>query len=74
MPLKRVWAHIYHTDTSHAQNTIYTVDCTWANGEVVKYVLHRNSRTAAEKVIVEANGVVYTHTMNDDDTLLCELV
>ena len=52
----------------------YTVDCTWVNGEVVKYVLHRNSRTAAEKVIVEANGVVYTHTMNDDDTLLCELV
>ena len=62
------------TGTAAAARGGYTVDCTWANGEVVKYVLHRNSRTAAEKVIVEANGVVYTHTMNDDDTLLCELV
>ena len=52
----------------------YTVDCTWTDGEVVKYVLHRNSRTAADKVIVEANGRIYTHEMADDDTLLCELV
>ena len=52
----------------------YTVDCKWVNGEVVKYVLHRNSKTAADKVLVEVGGRVYSHTMEDDDTLLCELV
>ncbi len=52
----------------------YTVDCKWKNGEVVKYVLRRASASAADKITVEANGVVRTHDMTGDDVLLCELV
>ena len=52
----------------------YTVDCKWADGEVVKYVLRRNSKTAADKVIIEANGVVRTHDMTDKTVMQCELV
>ena len=52
----------------------YTVDCKWVNGEVLKYTLRRVSKTAADTITVEADGVVRTHTMTDDDVLLCELV
>ncbi len=52
----------------------YTVDCTWKDGAVEKYVLRRVSKTAADKVLVEANGVTYTHDMTGDDVLICELV
>ena len=51
----------------------YTVDCQWCNGEIQKYTLRRVSKTAADTVTVEANGVVCTHRLTDDDVIFCEL-
>ena len=52
----------------------YTVDCKWQNGEVVKYVLRRTGETAADRVIVEADGVVRTHDMTGKTVMQCELM
>jgi len=52
----------------------YTVDCRWEDGDVVRYVIRRNSKTAADKVTVEANGVTRTHDMTGKTVMQCELV
>lgn len=52
----------------------YTVDCTWRDGEVVKYVLHKRGEHSAPVVTVVANGIARTHSLEKNSTLQCELI